>query len=156
MYRWVAITAAGMAFVGMMLPLVPGAVFAIIAAWAASRSSPTLNLKIRRNKYLGPVIHSWENGRTIPTWVKFFTCFLFIVSLSKLWWFDAPQWLLIGMAVLFTGISTYMFSRPSPAAWARQQAARAQTETAPSPMPLDQQQRPIETEHKQQRQAAGQ
>ena len=152
-YRWIAIVSAGLAFVGMMLPLMPGAVFAIISAWAASRSSPALNLKIRRNKYLGPVIHSWENGRTIPTWVKFFTLFLFCVSLSKLWWFEAPQWLFIGMVILFVGISTFMFSRPSPEAWARKQAAIAEAESRDA---STKQQRPVEAEHKPQRQSAGQ
>ncbi|MEM1081086.1 MAG: YbaN family protein [Pseudomonadota bacterium] len=150
LYRWLAIAAAGLGIAGLILPLVPGTVFAIIAAWAASRSSPTLHLKIRRNRYLGPVIQSWENGRTIPNYAKALAVFFFCLSLTKLWWFGAPAWLLYGMSALFVVLTLYMLSRPSPEAYERRLAAAA------SQTPLAQQPGPVNAEHEQQRQSSGQ
>jgi len=131
-YRWLALLFAGLAIIGMLLPLMPGTVFAILAAWAASRSSLALNLKIRRNKYIGPMIHSWENGRTIPNTAKVIAIALFGLSLFKLWWFGAPGSLLIGMAILFTLLAGYLLSRPSPKAYAEQQLLEAEQALAAS------------------------
>gem|GEM_PF-6805780 len=119
-----------------------------------------MNLKIRRNKYIGPMIHSWENGRTIPNYAKAIAILLFCLSLLKLWWFGAPNVLLIGMAILFCVLTIYMLSRPSPQAYAKQQLQEAERALAdsvdePSGSQSGGQQRPIKSEHKQQRQSAG-
>ena len=152
-----AFSAAGLAIVGMVLPLMPGTVFAIVAAWAASRSSPTLGRKIRNNKYIGPMIQSWENGRAIPNGAKLLASGLMALSLLKLWWFGASQPVLIGLAIFFALVIAFILSRPSPQAVARKLAAtQASEQLAFAENPLSQQKRPIQTENEQQRQAASQ
>jgi uncharacterized membrane protein YbaN (DUF454 family) len=113
-YRWLAIGSAGLGTVGLVLPLVPTTPFLLVAVWAANRSSPRLSRKIRRNRHFAPVLEAWENGRAIPTSAKVLGVGLMGLSWTKLWWFGAPDWLLIGIGLMFACGATFILSRPTP------------------------------------------
>ena len=113
-YRWLALSLAGLGALGLVLPLVPGAMFLIASVWAANRSSPALAMSIRRNRHFGPVIHSWEQHGAIPLRAKVLAVALMSFSAFKLWWFDAPTPLLVGVGAGFLLIAGFLLSRPSP------------------------------------------
>lgn len=113
-YRWLALSLAGLGALGLVLPLVPGAMFLIASVWAANRSSPALAMSIRRNRHFGPVIHSWEQHGAIPLRAKVLAVALMSFSAFKLWWFDAPTPLLVGVGAGFLLIAGFLLSRPAP------------------------------------------
>lgn len=108
-----ALFSTGLGAIGLALPLVPTTPFLLLALWAANRSSPRLTRKIRRNRHFAPVLHAWENGRAIPIRAKALGIGLMCLSWTKLWWFGAPSWMLIGIGLMFAVVATFMLSRPS-------------------------------------------
>jgi len=113
-FRYIALLSAGLGAIGLLLPLVPTTPFLLLALWAANRSSPRLARRIRRNRHFAPVLHAWENGRAIPTRAKVLGIGLMGLSWTKLWWFGAPPWLLVGIGTMFLIGATFILSRPSP------------------------------------------
>lgn len=57
--------------VGVILPLMPGTVFLLIAAWAFSRSSIRLHAWLHQHPLLGRTIRDWRQHRIIPPKAKF-------------------------------------------------------------------------------------
>ncbi len=113
-YRWLAFGLAGLGSMGLVLPLVPTTPFLLAALWAAHRSSPALAMRIRRHRHLGPVILAWEQHRAVPVRVKVIGVSLMTLSWLKLWWFNAPPPLLIGLGAGFLLLAALLITRPSP------------------------------------------
>nr|WP_245277428.1 YbaN family protein [Rhizobium leguminosarum] len=56
---------AALAIVGAVLPVMPSTIFAILAAWFFSRSSPRLEGYLLNNRLLGPTLHRWRSNGAI-------------------------------------------------------------------------------------------
>ncbi|MFP6774124.1 MAG: YbaN family protein [Alphaproteobacteria bacterium] len=56
--------------IGIILPVMPGTVFLLIAAWAFSRSSERLHLWLYNHPRFGRVIQDWHQYRAIPIRAK--------------------------------------------------------------------------------------
>lgn len=48
--------------VGLVMPMMPGAVFLALAAWLFSRSSERFHDWLVGHRHLGPMIHAWKTG----------------------------------------------------------------------------------------------
>jgi hypothetical protein len=49
--------------IGLFVPMMPGAVFLIIAAWLFARSSERFHQWLITHKRLGPIVNAWQSGR---------------------------------------------------------------------------------------------
>ncbi|MFP6695911.1 MAG: YbaN family protein [Alphaproteobacteria bacterium] len=56
--------------IGIILPVMPGTVFLLIAAWAFSRSSKRLHLWLHNHLRFGRVLQDWHQYRAIPVRAK--------------------------------------------------------------------------------------
>ena len=63
-------TAIGLAIFGMIMPLVPGTPFPILAAWCFARGSDRIHDWIVGHPWLGPIIRNWREHRVIPVHAK--------------------------------------------------------------------------------------
>ncbi|AHE54576.1 hypothetical protein NX02_14455 [Sphingomonas sanxanigenens DSM 19645 = NX02] len=114
--------ALGLAFVvvgivGIILPVMPGTVFLIIAAACFTRSSPRLEAWLLDHPRYGPPVRSWREEGAIPRRGKIAAVAGMIVGYASFLWGTQPSWPLgIGVLAVFVGCMAYVVSRPVPRA----------------------------------------
>jgi uncharacterized protein len=104
-------TAFGVA--GLILPLVPGTLFLIIAAACFARSSPRFESWILNHPKLGPAVVSWQETGAIPRRAKIIAISAMALSFVLTWYSGAPP---IGIAfagVFLAASALYVGTRPS-------------------------------------------
>lgn len=99
--------------IGVVMPVMPGTVFLILSAWCFARSSPRFEQWLLTNRLLGPSVVKWRESGAIPPFAKAFALASFVGSLVLSWLLGAPDFVLIGLAILFTGLSLFIVSRPN-------------------------------------------
>ncbi|BAF87722.1 putative uncharacterized protein [Azorhizobium caulinodans ORS 571] len=109
---------AGLVFVtigaiGMVVPMMPGTIFLILAAWCFAKSSPRFEAWMLNNRYLGPSVVRWRETGAIPLIAKLFAFASFIGSWTGAWYFGAPIYVLWGLGLLFAGLAIFMATRPN-------------------------------------------
>lgn len=113
-YITIGWASVGLAFLGVILPILPTVPFLLVAVWAFSRSSPELAERIRNHKIFGPMIRDWQDGGVIPRNAKIAAIIMMVCSGSYFWfWGPLPKWLagtLVGGMVL---VAAFILSRPS-------------------------------------------
>ena len=55
----------GLGIAGLLLPLMPGTVCLVVAAFCFAQSSPRLHDWLVNHRHLGPLIHDWRVNRAI-------------------------------------------------------------------------------------------
>ncbi|WP_437879648.1 YbaN family protein [Pseudomonas sp. LRF_L74] len=72
--RWLwlllAYLSIGMAALGVVVPGLPTTEFVLLAAWAASRSSPRLSAWLENHRLFGQLLRDWRNGGLIARRTK--------------------------------------------------------------------------------------
>lgn len=116
--RWLLLTFAlaslAMGFVGVVVPGIPTTPFVIMAAWAASLSSPRFHAWMVNHKILGPVLKNWEKGE-IPRRAKIFASILmaFAAGLFSYIHFPLSIWTSL-VLVIMASVLTWIWTRPEP------------------------------------------
>ncbi|MFA5404779.1 MAG: YbaN family protein [Ignavibacteria bacterium] len=98
-----------MGILGTVLPLIPGTVFFIIAAFAFAKSSEKFYKLLVHNKWVGPHLQNYLEEKFIPIKTK-------IVIISSLWisitissvYFMDIFWGRVGMFLVAIGVSIYI------------------------------------------------
>lgn len=106
---WV-FTALGI--VGLILPLMPGTVFLILAAWCFSRSSPRFEAWLVGHPRLGPHVRRWRETGAIARRAKYLACGSMALSFGLLTRTSAPPIALVTTALCLIGAGAYVASRP--------------------------------------------
>lgn len=70
LYAFLAYTSLGIGLVAIVIPGLPTTEFILLAAWAATRSSPRLSAWLERHRLFGPILHNWRNGKVIQRRAK--------------------------------------------------------------------------------------
>jgi uncharacterized membrane protein YbaN (DUF454 family) len=101
-----------MAFVGIILPGVPAAEFILLCAWASAKGSPKINAFLHANKYTGPILYNWNNGKVISRKSKLISTGSMALCTSIIIYHDVNVYLLVfslfGMLIGFL----WIWSRP--------------------------------------------
>jgi uncharacterized membrane protein YbaN (DUF454 family) len=116
--RWLLIgigwICVGLGIFGLVMPMVPGAVFLIIAAACFSRASPRFEAWLVNHRWLGPPIRSWRDSGAIPRNIKVVALISLLLSFLMLIVFAAPVLVIAGIGVFFVALSVYIVTRPAP------------------------------------------
>lgn len=100
--------------IGLVMPLMPGAVFLIVAAWCFARSSPRFEAWLLDHPTLGKPLRDWRAAGAIPRPAKVMACagmtMGFVVFCYSV---DPSLPLAVGVAVLFLICAGYVVSRPA-------------------------------------------
>lgn len=110
---------AGWAFtllgvVGLVLPLLPGAVFLIVAAWCFSRSSPRFEEWLIGHPWLGPQVVRWRQTGAIARRTKYVACGSMVLSFVVLAATGAAPVALWASGACLLAAGSYVASRPEP------------------------------------------
>ncbi|MFG1300264.1 YbaN family protein [Xanthobacter sp. V3C-3] len=99
--------------IGMVVPMLPGTVFLILAAWCFTRSSPRFEAWLLNHRYLGPGVARWRETGAIPPVVKLFALSSFVGTFTGSWYFGAPVPVLAVLGVVFVALAVFVASRPN-------------------------------------------
>jgi uncharacterized membrane protein YbaN (DUF454 family) len=102
--------------IGLILPLMPGAVFLIIAAWCFARSSPRLEAWLLTHPTYGKPLRDWRAAGAISRSAKIMACAGMTLGFFTFLYTAGPSLpLAAGVAVLFLACAAYVVSRPAAA-----------------------------------------
>ncbi len=105
----------GLAYIGWVLPGVPGTPFALLASYFFSRSSPRLDRWLRRLPYFGTLIRDWEQHRGMRPRVKLTAvCMVLCVITLTVISDRIPLWAKCSaVALVGVGIAVILFVVPT-------------------------------------------
>ncbi|MCP4621184.1 MAG: DUF454 domain-containing protein [Bradyrhizobium sp.] len=102
--------------IGLIMPLMPGAVFLIIAAWCFARSSPRFEAWLLDHPTLGKPLRDWRAAGAIPRSGKIVACAGMAMGFSVFCYSLEPSLPLgAAVAVFFLACAAYVVSRPAAA-----------------------------------------
>ena len=97
----------GLAILGVVLPILPTTPFLLVAATCFAKSSPRLQKKLLANKTFGPLIHEWQQHRSIPRKAK--RVALLTIILSVVWSAYLLKNLLLTVLVFVLVLGPFIF-----------------------------------------------
>ena len=107
LWKTTGVFCVGLAIVGAILPIMPTTVFLIMATACFAKSSPRLQRKLLNNKVFGPMIHEWQQHRSIPRKAK--RVALLMIVLSVAWSAYLLKNILLTLLVIVLVIGPFIF-----------------------------------------------
>ncbi len=112
-HLWVA--AGGLFFVlgwiGLALPLMPGAVFLIIAAYCFARGNPRWERWMLDHPRLGPPMRDWRERGAISRKAKISAYFAMTLAGIITWLLVGYPWALVSITLMIM-VASWMWTRP--------------------------------------------
>jgi uncharacterized protein len=100
--------------IGLVMPLMPGAVFLIVAAWCFARSSPRFEAWLLDHPTFGKPLRDWRAAGAIPRSAKAMACAGMTIGFVVFWYSVDPSLpLAIAVGVIFLACAAYVVSRPA-------------------------------------------
>jgi uncharacterized membrane protein YbaN (DUF454 family) len=100
--------------IGLVMPLMPGAVFLIVAAACFARSSPRFEAWLLDHPTLGKPLRDWRAAGAIPLAAKAMACAGMTIGFVIFCYSVDPSLpLAVGVAALFLVCAAYVLSRPT-------------------------------------------
>ncbi len=112
-FRVLAYISAGLAVVGVVLPLLPTTPFVLLAAFFASKGSPAFAQWLDDHPRYGPAIDQWRTRRAVPARAKVLACSMMALSWGMLLALGASGVVLGFSGVFLCGTACYLLTRPS-------------------------------------------
>ena len=112
LYLAAGVVLVGVGVAGYFLPVLPGTIWLILAAWCFARSSPRFEAWLLNHPKFGPPIAAWRENGAIPRKAKILAIGMMAVSFAILAVAHTPAlWLAITGAVLLA-CALFVASRP--------------------------------------------
>ncbi len=118
MRRWpftvIAYACAGLALVGVVMPVMPTVPFLLVAAWAGARGSSRLHVWLESHPQLGPPLRAWREEGAVPARAKLLAVITLLLSWGLLVWHTEAPWVAVGAGLFFTVVAVFLLTRPAP------------------------------------------
>ena len=108
--------AAGLVFVvlgiiGMILPLMPGFVFFLVAAFCFARGNPAWEQRLLDHPRVGPSLRDWREHRRIARPAKRSALVAITLAAVLAWLIAGFPWALLSIGILAI-VATWIWTRP--------------------------------------------
>ena len=114
--RWVflalAVTSLLLGILGIFLPVLPTVPFILLAAWAASRSSPRLHAWMEGHPHFGHHLRNWREGGIVPRKAKWTATFFMSCSAVMLFIVLPQLWLPLAVSAGMVAVGLWLWRRP--------------------------------------------
>ena len=107
LWKATGVFCVGLAILGAILPVLPTTVFLLMATACFAKSSPRMQKKLLNNKTFGPLIHEWQQNRSIPRKAK--RVALLMIVLSVTWSAYLLQNMMLTLLVFLLVIGPFIF-----------------------------------------------
>ncbi|MFD2645088.1 YbaN family protein [Pseudomonas japonica] len=92
LYGLLAYLSLGIGLVAIVVPGLPTTEFILLAAWAATRSSPRLSAWLENHRLFGPILRNWRNGKVIQRRAKVSATISMLLCASLMLLFLEHRW----------------------------------------------------------------
>lgn len=82
LWKVMGVFCVGLAILGAILPILPTTVFLLMATACFAKSSPRMQRMLLNNKTFGPLIHDWQQHRSIPRKAKRVALLTIVLSVT--------------------------------------------------------------------------
>jgi uncharacterized membrane protein YbaN (DUF454 family) len=114
--RWLlkalAIASLILAVIGAFLPIMPTVPFVLLAAWAATRSSPRLSHWLENHPRMGPPIREWRHGGVVRRSAKWYATLMMSGGAVFMSFFVRPWWVPLTAIAVMTSVGVWLWLRP--------------------------------------------
>ena len=108
------VACTGLGIAGLLLPVMPGTVFLLIAAWAFSRSSERLHLWLYNHPRFGATIRDWHRFGMVPLRAKVLAIAMMSASVVYVAFEAADSWMTpLVLAAVMAPVALWIATRPS-------------------------------------------
>lgn len=107
------VVCVGIGAAGLVLPLLPGVPFLLLAAYAFSRSSPRFHDWLLNHPRFGPPIVDWNQHGCISRGTKILALSTMAAAIALSVAMGVPTWVLALQVLLIAGAATFVATRPS-------------------------------------------
>ena len=111
LWRALGLLFVGFAYIGAVTPGIPTTFFALLAAWAFSKSSPELDKWLHEHPLFGKYLTNWEKKRIYPQRGRIMMVVVMCISLISMY-FTVPLRVVGYAAFTFTLICIWAFRYP--------------------------------------------
>jgi uncharacterized membrane protein YbaN (DUF454 family) len=98
--------------VAVVVPLIPGIVFLVLATACFSRSSPKMEIWLTTHPRFGKLIKNWQSSGAIPRGAKWIITISMIASFSLIFLETDSRPLQAVVAAIVIGVLVYVWRRP--------------------------------------------
>lgn len=98
--------------IGLVMPMMPGAVFLFFAAWCFSRSSERFHTWLLEHKHFGPIVRAFETGEGFTRALRRRILMIMWGSMFISMAIAAKPLAIAGIAVCGLGVTYYLFRQP--------------------------------------------
>ncbi|PSS47410.1 YbaN family protein [Pseudomonas sp. BBP2017] len=115
LFGLLAYVSLAIGLVAIVVPGLPTTEFILLAAWAATRSSPRLSAWLENHRLFGPILHNWRNGKVIQRCAKLSATVSMLVCASLMLVFLEHRWpVFLAIGGMALG-NLWIWSRPEAA-----------------------------------------
>lgn len=112
-WQALALTCVGLGSAGAVLPLVPTTPFLLVAAYAASRSSPRLHAWLYAHPRFGPLLRDWRDHRALRPRTKRVALLLLGASWIVMWLSVNPLGARLAATAVMVVVAGFLATRPA-------------------------------------------
>jgi hypothetical protein len=114
LYFVAGMVSLGLAFAGVVLPVLPTTPLVLLAAACFARSYRPFHEWLVAHRLFGPTVREWHEHRSIPYRTKLFAIGMMAVTLgASIVFFVEPPWLKAALAAFGVALGAWMYRLPS-------------------------------------------
>ena len=102
----------GLGIIGLILPMMPGVVFFIAAAFCFARGNPALEQRLLLHPHIGPHLTAWRDRGALSARGKRAAVAMMALAAALTWWTIGWPWAALSSAVLLV-VAMWIVTRPS-------------------------------------------